>query len=295
MPGITVGYVEKVTEGADALFDDEEERACQLLALRGCSPEVCKAICAGELASGCPPKGLFDHIKGMNPSLMQMTIADVSAKVAAEEEAAGRLEEASALMLAGDYGGALKIYDDVLAAQPDNEEATRGAVEAKKGQQFMAMVESGSDGDMLAMMMSNLGDDDGDVEIPSMPPPTVWAGAPAPAPAPVVAPGGGLPRSPFSREGDDSLEVQVAAPGTAGSPGQLVPVANSSASAGGGGPSAAPVFGDPTTYGQPPALTAAPALTSATDILTQQRGLMQQQQQQQQQSGSGSTAAAGAI
>ena len=144
MPGVSVGYVQKVTEGADALFDDEEERACQLLALRGCSHEVCKAICAAELAAGCPARGLFDHIKGMADVLLQRTIADVTAKVAAQEEAAGRLEEASALMVAGDYGGALGIYDEVLSAHPQNDEASRGAAEAKKGQQIMAMMESGA-------------------------------------------------------------------------------------------------------------------------------------------------------
>jgi hypothetical protein len=84
MPGVSAGFVEKVTEGADALFDDEEERACQLLALRGCSPAVCKAICASELASGCPPKGLFDHIKCMEDQLLQATIKRVTAQVATQ-------------------------------------------------------------------------------------------------------------------------------------------------------------------------------------------------------------------
>ena len=286
MPGVTVGRVEKVTEGADALFDDEEERACQLLALRGCSPEVCKAICAGELASGCPTKGLFDHIKCMEDQLMQSTIQRATAQVAAEEQASAHLEKASELMLAGDYAGALKIYDDVLAAHPTNEEATRGTVEAKKGQRFLAMVENGSGGDMLAMMMGDLGDDDGDVEIPSMPPPTGWDTQPEPEPRAEQTVG--LPPSPFSR--DDSQPVQAT---PAAAPAPVIPtllqsVAQPPALA--MAPAQAPVFGDPTTYAQQAATVASPASGSAADILSQQRSLMQQTGVS-----SASTAAAGAM
>ncbi len=309
MPGVTVGRVEKVTEGADALFDDEEERACQLLALRGCSPAVCKAICAGELASGCPPKGLFDHIKCMEDQLLQSTIQRVTAQVAAEAAADAQLEKASELMLAGDYAGALKIYDDVLAAHPTNEEATRGTVEAKKGQRFLAMVENGSDGDMLAMMMGDLGDDDGDVEIPSMPPPTettpletadklaavqeegkqMMSGwTPQPEPSLFAPQGEGLPPSPFSRDGSHPTQAVPAATSAPATPALLQSAAQSPAPA--LAPAQAPVFGDPTTYTQQAAAVASPAPGSAAGILSQQRSLLQQTG-----GSSASTAAAGAM
>lgn len=278
MPGVKVGYVQKVTEGADALFDDEEERACQLLALRGCSPAVCKAICAGELASGCPAKGLFDHIKCMNEQLLGMTIEKATAQVAAEEQAATRLEKASSLMLAGDYAGALRIYDDVLAAHPENEEATRGSVEARKGMQFLAMMESGSDGDMLAMMMSNLGDDDDDVEIPSMPLPT--GSAPAPVAAPLAPQADRLPRSPFSRDSGGSQTAQ----GMASATSPAAPAAPATQ---------APVFGNPATYGQQTTVVVAPAAGSAADILSQQRQILMQRSNTG--NGAGSTAPAGAM
>lgn len=285
MPGVTVGYVSKVTEGADALFDDEEERACQLLELRGCSPAVCKAICAGELASGCPPKGLADHIKLMDDQLLKATIQRVSAQVAAEEEAAVQLEKASELMLAGDYAGALRMYDDVLAAHPANGEAIRGTVEAKKGQRFLELVEKGGDGDMLAMMMGDLGADDGDVEIPSMPPPTGWA--PQPEPAPLAVQGGMLPPSPCSRDGDHALPV--AAPSTAPAPAAPALLQSTATPP---APAQAPVFGDPTTYVQQAAAPAPPGPGSGAGAPSQQQNLLQQNE-----TGGASvpTAAAGAM
>lgn len=287
MPGVTVGYVSKVTEGADALFDDEEERACQLLALRGCSPAVCKAICAAELACGCPPKGLADHIKRMDDQLLKATIQRVSAQVAADEEAAVQLEKASELMLAGDYAGALRMYDDVLAAHPANAEAIRGTVEAKKGQRFLALMDKGGDGDMLAMMMGDLGADDGDVDIPSMPPPTGWA--PLPEPAPLAAQGGSLPPSPFSRDGDSALPAQTV-PSTAPAPAAptLLTFLQTTAPA----PAQAPVFGDPTTYVQQAAAPAPPWPGSGAGSPNQQQSLLQQKE-----TGGGSvpTAAAGAM
>ena len=132
---------------------------------------------------------------------------------------------------------------------------------------------------MLAMMMSGMDDDDGDLEIPSMPPPTSLAdyGSPAPAPAPA------LQRSPFSR--DDLAEVESVA---------AAPPAPSFGSAP-ASTAGRPVFGAPDTYAAVSALEAAavaptvdllstpaavdaPPVSSATSILAQQRVVMQAQQ-----------------
>ena len=135
---------------------------------------------------------------------------------------------------------------------------------------------------MLAMMMSGMDDDDGDVEVPSMPPPAAFAdyGSPTPEPAPVLG------RSPFSR--DDLLEAESAAP-------VLTSFGSAPAPAAGTG---RPVFGAPDTYAAVSALEAAaavppptidtplstpaaldaPPMSSATGILAQQRVVMQAQQ-----------------
>ena len=141
MPGVTVSYAQKVTEGTDDLFDDELERAESLLALRGCDGEVCKAVCAALLSEGVAAATLSEHLKAMDDAALKRKIADATTEVSERKAVDGRLEEASELMLGGDYDGALRIYNAVLDGAPGHEEAGRGAAEAKKGQVGLTMLQ----------------------------------------------------------------------------------------------------------------------------------------------------------
>ena len=197
MPGVTVSYAQKVTEGTDDLFDDELERAESLLALRGCDGEVCKAVCAALLSEGVAAATLSEHLKAMDDAALKRKIADATTEVSERKAVDGRLEEASELMLGGDYDGALRIYNAVLDGAPGHEEAGRGAAEAKKGQRFMAMVASG--GEALMAQMGGMEEEEGEGAdpitaaydsaggIPEMdaPPPVL---EPAPEPEPEPAP-----------------------------------------------------------------------------------------------------------
>jgi hypothetical protein len=143
LPGVSLAQVVVTEEGADELFDDEEERARQWLGLQGCSDNVASEICSDLQRSGCRVKDVVSHLGSMEASELKQLISATTMKLGLRKGTELRLTEASKLMQSGDYQAALEKYTALLNADGSNEEAKRGAAEAQKGLRFLAIAEGG--------------------------------------------------------------------------------------------------------------------------------------------------------
>lgn len=154
MPGVSLGHNIITEEGANNLFDDEEERAHQWLGLQGCTPEVSAQICRDLHVKGIKPSVLVSHLGGLPSGALHSLIATTSHAVSQVKVVDARLEAASNLMVKGDYGDALKVYEEILGGNALNGEAKRGVSEAQKGLRFLAIAEGASMDGMDSLMSS---------------------------------------------------------------------------------------------------------------------------------------------
>jgi hypothetical protein len=143
-------YEQRGGDGSGEGWADGEERALQWLELKGAPLACAQRICKNFRDAGSRPDGLVDQLSAMEPRTVRMLIEESNQKLEEEGRLLRVMEQASDLMVAGQYDGAKGLYAQVLGEDPDHDEARRGVSEAEKGQRLANMTEE----EMLAQMAS---------------------------------------------------------------------------------------------------------------------------------------------
>eukprot|EP01052_Picozoa_sp_SAG31_P063758 SAG31_NODE_22672_length_520_cov_0.959620_1_plen_115_part_01 len=111
------------TDGG-AFEEDEQDRAAAWLELHGCTdPAVIESVCVNLRSSTCTGAatlGLLARLESLEPGDLRRRVEVAEAQVAASAAAAPVLEQASALMVNGEYMAAGKLYRKVLGIESEH-------------------------------------------------------------------------------------------------------------------------------------------------------------------------------
>jgi predicted transcriptional regulator len=132
---------------------DEQERTLQWLELKGASLPCAQRICKNFIDSGIEANRWIEQLSGMEATTLMMLIDESHQKLDEEARLARTMEQASDLMISGQYDGALGLYGQVLAEDPDHDEARRGVNEAEKGRRLASMTEEEIMAQVAAMQL----------------------------------------------------------------------------------------------------------------------------------------------